>query len=237
MKSAPLPENESGRLKALAEYQILDSLPEEVYDDITRIASEIMGTPIALLNLVDKDRQWTKSNYGLDVTNTPRELSFCPHAILNPYDVMIVEDARYDERFHDNPLTTGAPKVIFYAGVPIVNEDGFAMGALCVIDSRPRTMPENKLMALQALAKSVQTHFELRKTKLELDRVHQEVRKTSGSIKSSNPILTIQAKTLLDSILNNVQLLENNDAGDDQAMCLKTINDSAISLKEVFERV
>ncbi|MDB5240567.1 MAG: histidine kinase [Spirosoma sp.] len=237
MKPAPLPENESGRLKALAEYQILDTLPEEVYDDITRIASEIMGTPIALLNLVDKDRQWTKSNYGLEVTNTPRELSFCPHAILNPYEVMIVEDARYDERFHDNPLTTGDPKVVFYAGVPIVNDDGFAMGALCVIDSRPRNMPENKLLALQALAKSVQTHFELRKKKLELERIHQELSEYSDTNASYTSTLYDRAKPLLESILANVQTLIESGARNDQATYLQSLRESAISLKGKIESV
>lgn len=95
MKSAPLPANESERLKALCDYQILDTLPEEVYDDITRIASEITGTPIALLNLVDENRLWTKSMQGIELADTPREIGFCAHAIINPEDVMVVEDTRY----------------------------------------------------------------------------------------------------------------------------------------------
>lgn len=237
MKAAALPENETGRIKALSQYQILDTLPEEVYDDITRIATELMGTPIALLNLIDEDRQWTKSNYNLEATNTPRELAFCPHAILNPNEVMIVEDARYDERFHDNPFTTGAPYVIFYAGVPIVNDDGFALGALCVIDSRPRTMPESKILALQALAKLVQAHFELRKTKLELDRIQQQMRTNSDWEKSTQPCLTNQAKTLVDSILTNVQTLVKNNARGDQATYLQSLAESANSLKGMFENV
>lgn len=235
MKPAIIPENEADRIKALLEYKILDTLPEEVYDDITRIASEIMGTSIALLNLVDKERQWTKSNYGLETTDTPRELAFCPHAILNPYEVMIVEDARYDERFHDNPLTTGAPNIVFYAGVPIINDEGFALGSLCVIDSRPRTMPENKIMALQALAKLVQTHFELRKTKLELERIHQELKTITGLNNPFTPSLNDQAKTALDTILANVQALETNGASEDQAAYLKSLADSASTLKGTFE--
>ncbi len=240
MKSAALPANEAGRLRALSEYQILDTLPEEVYDDITRIASEIMGTPTALLNLIDDDRQWTKSKHGIESNNnTPRELAFCPHAILNPYEVMVVEDARYDERFYDNPLTTnGDPKIIFYAGAPIVNDEGFALGTLCVVDSRPRTMPENKLRALQALAKLVQTHFDLRKTKLELQRVLQELKEYSAAKSMSTPeSLTDQTQPLLDSILSNVQTLVESGARADQATSLKSLRQSVILLKETFEKV
>ena len=179
MKSAALPANEADRLKSLSEYQILDTLPEGVYDDITRIASEIVGTPIALLNIIDANRQWTKSRQGMEISEIPREHAFCAHTILNPDEVMVVEDARYDERFHDNPLTTGDPNIVFYAGVPIVNDGGYALGALCVIDSRPRTLPDNKLMALKALGKLVNVHFELRKTRLELERIHEELKKAS----------------------------------------------------------
>ena len=237
MRPAALPENESGRLRALSEYKILDTLPEEEYDDITKIASEIMGTPTALLNLIDEERQWTKSKHGLEGdNNTPRELAFCPHAILNPFYVMVVEDARFDERFHDNPLTTGEPNVIFYAGVPIVTEEGYALGSLCVIDRRPRTMPENKLMALQALAKLVQTYFELRKTKLELERNQQELRQLFGTEATFNPDrLNDQAQPLLDSILTNVQTLVENGARDDQAIHLRSLRQSVITLKEKLE--
>lgn len=123
MESAPLPSNESERLKSLEEHQILDTLPEEVYDDITNIASQICGTPIALITLVDKERQWFKSKLGLDAAETSRQTSFCAHAILQPDDAFIIPDARYDERFYDNPLTTGEEKVIFYAGIPFKDEN------------------------------------------------------------------------------------------------------------------
>jgi len=175
LKPAPIPANEAERLKALASYQILDTLPEEVYDDITRLATEITGTPIALLNLVDEKRLWNKSHQGLAVGEIPREEAFCAHAILDPNEIMVVEDMRADERFHDLPSTLHEPYILFYAGVPIVDGDGHALGTLCILDNRPRSLPPNKLVALKALAKLVCVHFELRKTRLELERTRTEL--------------------------------------------------------------
>ena len=176
MKSAPLPPNESDRIKSLNEHKLLDTLPEEVYDDITRIATEICGTPIALLTLIDEDRQWFKSKQGVSVSETPREHSFCAHAIVDPGEALIVQDARYDERFHDNPLTTGEPNIVFYAGVPVKDAEGHALGTLCVIDNRPRELAEQKLESLRALAKLINAHFALRKTKLELEENREKLR-------------------------------------------------------------
>lgn len=173
MKSAPLPANEKDRLQALSSYNILDTLPEQEYDDITRIATEICRTPISLVSIIDEDRQWFKSRQRLKSEETPREYSFCAHAIIRPDEIFIINDARQDERFSDNPLVTGYPNVVFYAGVPLVDSDGFPLGSLCVIDNRPRTLTENQLLALKALAKLVTTNFELRRTRQELDETRQ----------------------------------------------------------------
>lgn len=145
MQPAPKPKNESARLEALNKHQLLDTISEEVYDDITRIASEICGTPVALLSLVDEARQWNKSVRGTKLKEFDRNHSFCAHAILQPDEVFVVPDARYDERFHDNPLTTGEHKIVFYAGMPLVDYEGNALGAICVIDNRPRELTEQKL--------------------------------------------------------------------------------------------
>ncbi|MBU0588383.1 MAG: sensor domain-containing diguanylate cyclase [Gammaproteobacteria bacterium] len=159
---APLPPNETERLDALRGYAVLDSQAEQAYDDITRLAAFICGTPIALISLVDEDRQWFKSRVGLQASQTPREDSFCAHAILQPDDVLVVEDASKDPRFSENPLVTGTPGIRFYAGAPMVTDSGAALGSVCVIDRVPRKMEPVKLEALKALSRLVVAQLELR---------------------------------------------------------------------------
>jgi len=133
----PVPSDEVQRLAALDALGMLDTPPEPAFDRITRIASELFHVPIALVSLVDKDRQWFKSCVGLDVRETPRQMAFCAHAIMRD-DVLVVPDARADERFATNPLVAGPPHIRFYAGAPLITRDGFRLGTLCIIDTRPR---------------------------------------------------------------------------------------------------
>jgi len=162
MSSFPLPHDESARLSALQKYQILDSLPEQEYDDLTIIIAQICDVPIALVSLIDSDRQWFKSHQGLDTTETPRSQAFCNHAILQPKEVMVVPNALEDSRFAGNPLVVGDPAIRFYAGAPLVTSDGFALGTLCVIDKVPREITPVQINALQALSRQVIAQLELR---------------------------------------------------------------------------
>jgi diguanylate cyclase (GGDEF)-like protein/PAS domain S-box-containing protein len=165
---APLPHNESARLNALNEQRILDTPPERAYDDLVRLAAFICGTPTSMISLVDEKRQWFKARVGTETSETPREVAFCAHTILNPDEVTVVEDAAADARFADNPLVTGNPKIRFYAGAPLTTRDGFALGSLCVIDWIPRTLTDQQIDALEILRNQVIREFELRRTAADL---------------------------------------------------------------------
>lgn len=161
MKVAAPPPNEAERLASLSAHDILDTPPEQGFDDLTALASHICGTPIALVSLVDAHRQWFKSRVGLAAAETPRDVAFCAHTILGD-GMMVVQDAFEDERFHDNPLVTGAPHVRFYAGAPLKARDGHALGTLCIIDHVPRRLSDSQHGALARLGRQVEAQLQLR---------------------------------------------------------------------------
>ena len=172
MKAAPLPQNEDERLAELLSYDVLDTEAEQLFDDLTALASQICETPIALISLIDPNRQWFKSRVGLDAEETSRDIAFCSHAILQS-DVFEIPNATLDPRFHDNPLVTGAPDIRFYAGAPLITPSGHAIGTLCAIDSKPRKLTETQKASLQTLSKSVVAHLELKRKNRELERTSQ----------------------------------------------------------------
>tara|TARA_R110000851_G_scaffold99252_2_gene214232 strand:- start:507 stop:1661 length:1155 start_codon:yes stop_codon:yes gene_type:complete len=193
----------------LRSYSILDTLPESDYDNITKIAAEICGTPISLISLIDDKRQWFKSHHGLDATETPKEYAFCGHAINTPNDVFIVQDARKDERFHDNPLVTGDPHVIFYVGVPLVSEAGLPLGTLCVIDHKPNLLSQSQISSLSALSNQVINLLELRKSKQQLERTIMELEEKNEGLERFAVVAAHDLKTPLINISSLAQLFQN----------------------------
>jgi GAF domain-containing protein len=162
------PANEQQRLAALRGYEILDTKPEAAFDDLTLLASYICQTPVALISLIDADRQWFKSKVGITACETSRDIAFCASAILQP-DVFIVPDASRDERFAANPLVVSKPKIRFYAGATLMM-DGHALGTLCVVDRVPRELRPEQLEALRALSRQVQTQLEFRRNLMRLEQ-------------------------------------------------------------------
>lgn len=170
----PVPANEAERLEALKSYEILDTDPEEAFDDLTRLASYICETPISVISLIDSQRQWFKSKLGLNVPETPRELSFCQYAIMQE-EILEVDDAQENALFRDNPMVTGEPNVRFYAGAPLVNAEGYSLGTLCIIDTVPKHLSDQQRDALHTLAREVVSHLELRRARLALQHEKEKL--------------------------------------------------------------
>lgn len=170
---APLPKNEKKRLEVLWQYDVLDTIPEQVFTDLADLAASICEAPIAMITLVDEKRQWFKAKHGVTISETSRDVSFCAHAILQ-HEPFIVPDATKDDRFADNPLVTSEPKIRFYAGAPLCTPDGYALGTLCVIDKVPRNLRPDQKRALEILSRHIMTQLELRRHSQELARSNAE---------------------------------------------------------------
>ena len=205
MDNSPILPEKDERLNALKSYDILDSLPEADYDDITRLASEICQTPISLISLIDDTRQWFKSNHGLDVRETPREYAFCSHTIANPFEILVVPDSREDQRFAGNPLVTGDPHVIFYAGVPLVDTNGFALGSLCVIDHSAKQLNPLQLSALKILARQIVNLLELRKSNKALTTIKRLLEQRNTELDQMADIVKMQIIPKISGLGNTIR--------------------------------
>jgi len=170
--TAPAKNTEAKRLKILWQYDVLDTVPEEVFDDLTELAARICEAPIALISLIDEDRQWFKSKIGITVSETSRDISFCAHAIKQT-GLFIIPDATKDLRFSNNPLVISEPKIRFYAGAPLITPDGYALGTLCVIDKVPRDLRPEQQQALRVLARHVMTQLEIRRHAKDLNEARE----------------------------------------------------------------
>lgn len=169
-----IPPNDKERIEELLLHGILDTDPEEEFDAITKLAASIFEMPVSFISIVDENRQWLKSRVGIDITETPRDISFCAHAINNPAEVLVVNDARLDPRFNENPQVVNEPHLVFYAGAPLISEDGFALGTLCLVDFVPREFPPDKISQLQILAAQVAKLLELKKKNEQLNTRNRE---------------------------------------------------------------
>ena len=169
--AAAPPPHEADRIATLHRLEILDTLPEKAYDDLTLLASQVCGTPIAIFALIARDRQWYKATVGTDLTETDRNVAFCAHAILEPDRIFTVEDASVDPRFIDNPFVTGEPHIRFYAGAPIVMPNGDAIGTICVIDPQPRRLTDAQRECLSALARQASLLLDLREKAIAAERI------------------------------------------------------------------
>lgn len=238
MKSYPLPKNEKTRLKELHQYNILDTFPEQEFNRITRIASEICNTPVSLMTLLDESRQWVKSSYGFPIRETPRELAICNYTILDPGKVLEVSDLRKDDRFSDNPLVTGSPNVVFYAGAPLITPTGNVLGSICVLDSQEKKLNDSQREALVALSQQVMNSLELRKTIQALKQTQKKLKGANQKLRSFAQIVSHDLKAPIANISMLIRLLQREHVKDvEMGEIVKLIDNSSSGLLSFIDGV
>ncbi len=233
------PVNEKERQAAVEKYQLLDTLEEENYDNITSLMSYICDTPISLITLLDKDRNFLKSHHGVPFSESPREISFCGHAINSESPITIIEDARDDNRFFDNPLVTDY-KAIFYAGAPLVDSDGFKLGTLCVYDHKPRKLSKKQLDTLTTMSKQVVNLFEQRYQNFKLLQFQDKLKKRNEDLKKFASIVSHDLKSPLANIISLTELLEDDNKdnlNEESLKYLEYLKTSSYSLKDYIDGI
>ncbi|WP_430411756.1 sensor histidine kinase [Kordia sp.] len=239
MISPLFPTNEKQRQKAVEKYQLLDTLSEESYDNITSLMSYICEVPISLITLLDYDRNFLKSHFGVPFNESPREISFCGHAININSEIMTVHDAREDKRFHDNPLVA-EHNAIFYAGVPLVDPDGFKLGTLCVYDVKPRVLTNAQEDALKAMAKQVVSLFEERFKNIQLQKLQDELQKRNSDLERFAGVVSHDLKSPLAQIRMLTQLIEEeikDTLSEETLQYLEYIKSSSDSLRGYIDGI
>lgn len=202
------PKTESQRVSALKSLDILDTLPEEEYDQITKLVASICDTPVALISLLDDERQWFKSKVGIDYCDTDKQYSFCNLAIQSEDEILEISDAREDERFFENPLVYGDEKIVFYAGAPLRDKDGNALGTLCVIDYQPRTLSEGQREGLLFLANQVIKLFELHLTNKGLKQTQKQLREKNNQLRNFAGVVSHDMKMPLANMIVTIDILK-----------------------------
>ncbi|MCW5756500.1 MAG: response regulator [Phycisphaeraceae bacterium] len=235
MPPAPLPAYENQRLTALLACNVMDTPPEEGFDDLTRLARKLCDTPIALISLLDENRQWFKSRVGLETTQTPRDAAFCGYAILQQ-GPLVIEDARHDERTFDNPLVAGPPGIRFYAGVPLMVDGGLPLGTLCVIDTRPRKASPAMLEDLVSLARQAACQLELRRTIANLRDMQHRAEAANHAKSAFLAHMSHELRTPLTSIVGYADLLLEESAPE-RAIATRAIARNATHLLEVVNDI
>lgn len=239
MQTPKLPSNEVQRLSILSEYQLLDTLPEEDYNNITNLVAAICGAPVSLITMIDRERNFFISHHGVPFQESPRDISFCGHAILSTDPIFIINDARLDKRFIDNPLIDAA-NAIFYAGVPLINPEGFALGTLCVFDHEPRVLNDSQKDALITLGKQVVNSMELRRQNLKLQTAKAELTQHNIELKKFASHVSHDLKSPLANIISLAQLLKDdliNEVSQESLEYLDYIEDSALILKDYIDGI
>lgn len=233
------PDNEKERIAELKKYNLLDTLSENDFDNITALIAAICEVPISLITLLDSDRNFFKSHFGLNFNQSPRNISFCGHAILQEEEIFIVEDSTKDERFKDNPLVTEM-KAIFYAGVPLVSNNGFKLGSLCVFDHKPRKLSKVQITSLKALAKQVVILFELRKKNKLLTEFQKELQQRNERLVKFAHVVSHDLKSPLANITSLTRLLREENIqnlSEDSNTYLNYIEESSLTLKNYINGI